>query len=109
LAPADLVRVSTLCFLAAMAGIILHHILTGRISMAGLLYERAPDGRLVYSPARVQLLLTTLTGVAIYLSRFDPNSGKLPTLDPAAVTGVGGSQTFYLISKAWAAYQARKP
>ena len=109
MAPADLVRVSTQCFLAAMAGIILFHILNGRISMAGLLYERAPDGRLVYSPARVQLLLTTLTGVAIYLSRLDPRSAKLPDLDPATVAGMGGSQSFYLISKAWAAYQARKP
>lgn len=108
MAPENLIKGSTFCFLIALPVIILYQILTGRISLAGLLYERAPDGRLVYSPARVQLLLATLTGVTIYLTRFHPGTRELPAMDPVTVAGVGGSQTFYLLSKGIAAYRAVK-
>ncbi len=106
--PADLVCGSTLCFLAATLAVILYHTLTGRVSMAGLLFERAPNGSLVYSPARVQLLLATVAGVGIYLSRLNPNTSELPAMDPITLSGIGGSQTLYLASKAWAAYRAVK-
>ena len=108
MAPENLIQGSSLCFLLTAPVIILYQILTRRIETAGLLYERAPDGRLVYSPARVQLLLATLTGVAIYLTRFKPGTQELPAMDPVTVAGVGGSQGFYLLSKAIAAYRAVK-
>jgi hypothetical protein len=108
MAPENLIEGSTFCFLIALLVTILYQILTRRISIAGLLYERAPDGRLVYSPARVQLLLATLAGVATYISRFQPGTRELPAVDPVTVAGMGGSQTFYLLSKAIAAYRAVK-
>jgi hypothetical protein len=108
MAPENLIQGSSFCFLMTLPVIILYQILTRRISIAGLLYERAPDGRLVYSPARVQLLLATVTGVAIYLTRFHPGTREFPAMDPVTVSGMGGSQTFYLLSKAIAAYRAVK-
>jgi hypothetical protein len=82
--------------------------LTGRIWLAGLLYERDPAGKLVYSPARLQLLVTSLIGVVQYLMDFTSDPTALPGVNPFVLAGVGGSQIVYLVSKAWAAYQAKQ-
>ena len=104
--PHLLVRNATATFLVVVPAIILWQMLTGRISLAGLLYERDPAGKLVYSPARLQLLVTSLIGVVQYLMDFTGDPATLPGVNPLVLTGVGGSQIVFLVSKAWAAYKA---
>jgi hypothetical protein len=82
--------------------------LTGQIWLGGLLYERDPAGRLVYSPARLQLLVVTIAGAVQYLLEFIQKSDELPGLSNSMLEGLGGSQLFYLACKGWAAYQAVK-
>ena len=106
--PQILVRDATATFLVVVPAVILWHMLTGRIWLGGLLYERDPTGKLVYSPARVQLLVTSLVGVVQYLMDFTSDSTALPGVSPFVLAGVGGSQIVYLVSKAWAAYQAKE-
>jgi hypothetical protein len=106
--PTTLVEDATAAFLCFMPILIGYRILTGTIWLGGLIYERDGNGRLVYSPARLQLLLVTLTGVVQYLFQFTHKPNALPGIDSLTLAGLGGSQFFYLASKAWSAYQARK-
>jgi len=102
------IRDATGAFLILVPAVIGWQILTGRIEMGGMLYERDPAGRLVYSPARLQLLLVSLAGAAQLLWRFTGNPDHLASANPLVLAGMGASQLSYLASKAWAAYQAKK-
>jgi hypothetical protein len=106
--PGTFLQQATAGFLILALAVVVYRILTGGIQMAGLLYERGPSGRLVYSPARLQLILVTIMGAVQYLSRFTHSTDKMPGVDALTLSGLGGSQVFYLASKAWAAFQARK-
>jgi len=114
--PEILVRDATAAFLVAVPAIIGYQILTGRIGLDGLLSERDPKGRMVYSPARLQLLLVTVAGAVKYVSQFIHKPTALPSVGGLTLMGVGGltlmglggSQVLYLASKTWAAYQAGK-
>ena len=106
--PALLVRNVTAAFLVLVPAIIGYQMLTGRIWLAGLVYERDTKGRMVYSPARLQLLLITVAGAAQYLFQFIQKPAAFPHIDGLTLTGLGSSQLLYLASKAWAGYQARK-
>jgi len=106
--PETLVRNATAAFLLLVPVIVVYQILTGRIWLGGLLYERDVTGLMVYSPARLQLLLITIVGAVQYVLLFSQDPTKLPAVDGFTLTGLGGSQGLYLVSKAWAAYQAKK-
>ncbi|HWT79735.1 MAG TPA: hypothetical protein VN648_13200 [Candidatus Methylomirabilis sp.] len=109
--PALLIGDATSLFLISMLALVGYRLLTGAIRLDGLFHERDAAGRLVYSPARLQLLLVTLVGIAQYfvqLSQRPANLSELPGIDTSTLSGLGGSQALFLASKAWAAYQARK-
>ena len=82
-------------------------ILTRQIDFAGLLYERDSTGRLVYSPARVQLLLVSVVGAGQFLWQFMGNQSRLQT-SSQLILGLGSSHLYYLINQGRGLYQATK-
>ena len=105
--PATLVADTTAAFLIAVPVVTIYHVFTGRIWLAGLLFERNPQGRMVYSPARLQLLLVTLMGAVQYLLHFIQKPTEMPDIGGWNLLGLGSSQALFLASKAWTAIQAR--
>jgi len=110
LTPAILLRNATAAFLLGMLLLVFYRMLTGGIRLAGLAHERDATGRLVYSPARLQLMLVSIVAAAQYFVQVLQHPAvlpKLPPVDTLTLSGLGGSQLLYLAFKAWAAYQAR--
>jgi hypothetical protein len=82
-------------------------IVTGEISLAGLLTSKdAHVEHRTFSPARLQLLIFTVAVAATYLYAIvvNPQQSSLPDLPQGVVAALGGSQAFYLAGKALAAY-----
>ena len=79
-------------------------ILTGVVSMTGLLDSVDGSGRRVFSAARLQMLLVTLYVAVEYLRAVaaNPNVNSLPTLPDWVVPALAGSQAVYLGGKTYA-------
>lgn len=86
-------------FLSGLAVIIAYRMLTGAINTKGLLSDKG--NRLEFSPARLQLLLTTLAIAFYYIGEILTNveKGKFPTIPNEMFFVLGGSHAFYLGSK----------
>ena len=86
-------------------GILLYQAYTGRISLEGLLRSKGPRhcSERPFSPARLQLLLFTVTVAATYLHRVLSNLDRpaLPGLPTEGVAALGGSQAGNLVGKAF--------
>jgi hypothetical protein len=106
--PDAFVQRATSTFLLLVPAAIGWHLMTGHIELTGMLYERDSTGKLVYSPARLQLLVASMLGALQFLWQFTDNPARLPAANPLILLGLGTSQVSYLVSKAWAAYQATK-
>jgi len=91
-------------FLFSLAAIISFRLLTGEINTRGVLRTKSPTGDDEISPARVQLLLFTLATAGTYLSEVlaSPGSGRLPEVPESMLAVLGGSNVFYLGTKAYA-------
>jgi hypothetical protein len=91
-------------FLFSLAAIISFRLLTGEINTSGVLRTKSPSGDNELSPARVQLLLFTLATAGTYLSEVLAalGSGKLPDVPETLLAVLGGSNVFYLGTKAYA-------
>lgn len=102
-----LVRLEVWVFLLALAGIIAFQILSGRINTKGLLCGNGK--KLVksgpISPARVQLLLSTLGMAFYYLGQVmtNPTHG-LPDVSASWPAVLGGSHAIYLGGKVYARF-----
>jgi hypothetical protein len=105
--PEIFVQRATSAFFLLVPAAIGWQILTGEIELTGLLYERDPAGRLVYSPARLQLLVVSIVAAFQFLWQFTSSPTRLSTPNQV-ILGLGTSQLYYLVSKAWASYQATK-
>jgi hypothetical protein len=86
------------------AGIIIWQLMTGAIRTNGLFNEKGRDGRASISPARVQLLATTLIASAVYVQRVVAARGgcELPDLPHELLPFLGASHLTYMVGKAWA-------
>jgi hypothetical protein len=93
----------TLLFLAALAVIVLTKLLDGAINTHYLLYGRESDGKMYFSPARVQLLVFTIWTAFSYLleAMEKRGSGKLPDVSTGTLALLGGSHVIYLGGKAY--------
>ena len=92
-----------LLFLAALAIIVLTKLLDGAINTRCLLYGRESDGKMSFSPARVQLLVFTIwTAFSYLLEALEKRgSGKLPDVSTETLALLGGSHAIYLGGKAY--------
>ena len=97
--------------------IILYRMLTGQINTRGLLYGRMRDGTRYLSPERVQLMIFTLwVGLFYVLNTFETRVVNptpetvhtLPEVNTQTLTLLGGSQTVYLLGKAYSMLIARR-
>lgn len=77
--------------------IVVYQLLTGKINSSGLLYDNTATCS--YSPARVQLLVTTVTTACYYLLKVSRNPSVLPPVPPEWLLVVGGGNIIYLIGK----------
>lgn len=103
--------------LGGLVVVILFRMLTGHINMHNLLYGRMSDGTPYLSPERVQLMIFTLwVGLFYLLDTFETRflnptpetAHTLPEVNTQTLTLLGGSQTVYLIGKAYAMLVARR-
>jgi len=96
------VRWEVALFLSGLCAIILVQLLTGRINTRWLLYGRN-NGQRYFSPERVQLLVLTLGGAVYYLFALlqMPDPGSLPAVPNAWLGLLGGSNSLYLLGKAY--------
>src|ERR1700747_2417597 len=76
-------------------------LLTGRMNTNALLYARDRDGKLSFSPERVQLLAITLAVAAQYLGQVSQDPSQLPDISPTWLYVLGGSHTVYLSAKSY--------
>ena len=97
--------------------LVLFRMLTGQINMHKLLYGRMSDGTPYLSPERVQLMIFTLWIALLYLldtfeTRFlnptPETAHTLPEVSTQTLTLLGGSQTVYLLGKAYSMLVARR-
>jgi hypothetical protein len=85
-------------FLAGLAGIIAYRLLTGAINTKGLLLDKGNHHS--FSPARLQLFLTTLAIAVYYIGEvLATKRGEFPTIPREMFLVLGGSHAFYLGSK----------
>jgi drug/metabolite transporter (DMT)-like permease len=94
--------------LGALFLIVGYQILTRKITTTGLLLSKDPKGGV--SPARVQLLMFTLTGAFYYLAQVihDPSSG-LPDPPQQLIEVLLGSNLLYMGSKGYFSFFRRGP
>ncbi len=88
-------------WILGLVAVVVLQIVTGRISIAGLLESKDADGRTSFSPARLQLLIFTVAVAARYLYMVlkNPGQASLPSLPMGVVAALGGSQMVYLGGK----------
>lgn len=96
-------------FLLSLFAIISIRMMTGGINVYGVLRTKSPTGDHSISPARVQLLISTLAAAGIYLGWAVEarGTGKMPEVPESWLVTLGGSQVFYLGSKAFAFFGNR--
>lgn len=105
-------HLSRLGFLAGVflmvgfAAVVLLQIVTGHISLKGLLETKEADGRRSFSPARLQLLLFTVVAALWYLHAVlkHPGAASLPSLPQNVIAVLGGSHAAYLGGKAFTTF-----
>ena len=109
---AKLASYGTATLMFAFAAVVAWRILDGSIVLNGLLDTAGSGNERAYSPARLQLLVSTLIVAAQYLITVwrNPSREALPPAPGAMVALAAVSQTFYIVSKARGAYRriARK-
>lgn len=92
-----------LILLGGFFGIIFWKLLTGGISLNGLLDGDRWEGSVIstsLSPGRVQLLMFTISSALYYLLQVIHNPSSFPKVPDALVAVLGGSQAVYLGGKA---------
>lgn len=95
---ASFVRYEITAIVCVMAAIVIYQLLAGHINTRGLLSEKTSAGVGAVSPARVQLLLATLT-FAIYLLSEIVRTHQFPQIDTKWLVLLGGSHSVFLGAK----------
>lgn len=96
---ATVLRYELIIFLAALALLLGHRMLTQQINMKGLLMDKT-GGRAI-SPGRVQMLLVTMGIAAYYFTLVveTKDKSRLPDLPNELVVMFGASHGTYLLGK----------
>ena len=84
--------------ITALAAVLVYQMLTGAISMRGLLCEKTATGLGRVSPARVQLLLFTLA-MAMYVLSQIIKLHEFPVIETKWLLILGGSHSIFLGAK----------
>jgi hypothetical protein len=94
-------------FLGGLGLLVGYRMLTGGINLVGLLSDKSnartaqsSAGKL--SPARAQLLMTTLVGASIWAFGFLKSGNQFPEVPQELLLLLGGSHALYLGSKSGA-------
>ena len=87
--------------LTGLGAAVAYQALTGRINTRGMLFDKEGKIRQHFSPARVQLLVITLSGAVYYLLRVieRPDAAQFPDMPPELLLILGGSHALYLGAK----------
>ncbi len=90
-------------FLAALGATLLAGMLNGQIETRHLFWARGGDGRMRFSPERVQLLLFTVWAAGGYLAQLPQAipAHKLPDVSSQTLALLGASHGVFLGGKAW--------
>ena len=91
------VRLEIALLLGLLGAVIFYQVLTGRINTRAMLYDKSETAG--YSPARLQLLLTSLGGAGFFLLKVFEDPTRFPDVPPEGLLAVGGSQVLYLGGK----------
>ncbi|MBI1920130.1 MAG: hypothetical protein HYS23_03510 [Geobacter sp.] len=89
----------TWIFLIGLAIIVVYQLLTGKINMTCLLYEK--NTAVKYSPGRVQLLAVVIGSMFYYLLKVCLDPSHFPTLPLEFLLLSGGGNLIYLIGKSY--------
>ena len=110
LALVSLARWGIIIVFGGFTAVVLFRILTGSISLSGLLTGVLSDGTSGFSLGRAQLLLFTAVSAIYYLVQVvqNPVSTSLPDIPPGLLLVLGGSQSLYLVGKARTLLSNRK-
>lgn len=103
-------NIARLCYwegvilLGGFFGIVFWKLLTGRISLSGLLDGDQFDGASLttsFSPGRAQLLIFTVVSALYFLLQVIRNPNAFPNVPNALLVALGGSQAVYLGGKGY--------
>lgn len=94
---ASFVKYEIVLLLSAFLVVIIFQMLTGRINMTRLLYDKMDN---TISPSRVQQLIFTMIAALYYLFQSYKNPGSFPDVPEALLYMMSGSSLLYLGSKA---------
>ena len=94
----DWLSLQTWVLLVVLAIIVFYRMLTGGINTSGLLHVKG--GRSGFSPARLQLLVSTIAFSCYYVAQVVNNTeGNFPPVPQEMLLLLGGSHMFYLGAK----------
>lgn len=95
------IRYEVWCLIGAFFLLIGYRTLTGNIKISGLVLAKDREGGI--SPARIQLLVFTLTGAFYYLMTIigNPCPNHVPDIPRQLLIVLGGSNLFYAGSKVY--------
>jgi hypothetical protein len=95
-------RVAGLTLLSALITVVVIQLATGTINTRGLVTDKTLDARESVSPARAQLLFSTITVAALYAYRVVTTRGasSLPDVPGSVLAFVAASHATYTVGKA---------
>ena len=85
--------------LIVMSAIIISRLITGRINLKGLLYEKNIANK--FSPVRIQLLLVSVAVALYYLFKLYDDPTRFPMVNKDVVLLFGVSNLVYIAGKYW--------
>lgn len=96
---ATVLRWELIFVLIALAAILAYRMITQQINVTGLLMDKT--GGRVISPARIQMLIASITMAAYYLMMVfeTKNKGRLPELPNEYLAAFGASHSIFLLGK----------
>jgi len=95
-------RVAGLTLISALVTVVVIQFVTGTINTRGLVTDKNLEARESISPARAQLLFSTITVAALYVYRVVTTRGasSLPDVPGSVLAFVAASQATYAVGKA---------
>lgn len=101
---------SALLFIGILAGLVVLGCLTGVIPLNGLLRIKGGRADGGFSPARVQVLVSTIAAALTFVTQsLSSEPGKLPDVPTGMLVSLGGSHGLYLATKLYAAFFSKPP
>ena len=101
------VRFEVIALVGGLAVVVGFQMLTGRINVRRMFADKGGSGG--YSPMRLQLLVSTLAGLALYVTRVAQTADftSLPEVPVELVAVLGGSNLAYLGGKYYSLLRRR--